>query len=177
MFRSFSVFIDGELVGRIKNGAEVAFCSTQGRRFVHVELDGDASQKVEVFLGPGQEVRLYCGTDLASVGEPLYLGLERARVDSDLGQITCPFCSSELEARELGINKVLICIHCRNRLKVLSGGTTRPATPLELPDPGLTAKLFFDRAMKPNWIQITVPITVCIAVGLLLSIAIYFLRR
>jgi len=84
--RRFKVYVDGGLVGAIKNGATEVFEVTPGTHEVHLRIDWSESNRIAVDLEPGETARLQCGSacsawrglaaSLAGRGAYIYLAME-----------------------------------------------------------------------------------------------------
>ncbi|HCB34702.1 MAG TPA: hypothetical protein DEP66_00010 [Acidimicrobiaceae bacterium] len=59
--RSYTVLVDGEFVGRIREGQEETFTLRPGRCTVRLKLLWIYSPKVEVDLPPAGQTRMVCG--------------------------------------------------------------------------------------------------------------------
>jgi hypothetical protein len=58
--RSYQVFVDGEEVGKIKNGEHATFSVAPGRHEVKLKIDWTESPPVTIDASPGGSVRLTC---------------------------------------------------------------------------------------------------------------------
>jgi hypothetical protein len=60
-FRAFKVLIDGNVVGRLKNGETQVFATPAGRHACVVQIDWCASQPLEIEVPDRGQVELECG--------------------------------------------------------------------------------------------------------------------
>jgi hypothetical protein len=60
--RAFRVLVDGNKVGRVRQGGELAVDVEPGTHVVQIKIDWAGSKPLEVTAGPGEVIRLVCET-------------------------------------------------------------------------------------------------------------------
>jgi hypothetical protein len=60
--RKYSIYIDGKLVGKIKNGECMDFDVEPGSHIVYARLDWSRSKKIVIELNAGERIEFSCGS-------------------------------------------------------------------------------------------------------------------